>query len=862
MAMPVTLTTERKSLFVGAYTPLKVDIDPNSGLTWEDLVLEVPDGLAAGLVSVARGPRYTPDRPTPMLLAGHAPGRYRVEVRERATSALVGELDYRVTDQWRGRKAGPPLWFSSTQDPHPAGSAWGGGTSGPQNVNVVPASGTRRVAILFVDTSSRRYTTNATSMQGHRDRWLDEVVNGVTVGGVTRSSAAWYREVSFNGFTLSAQAFGPVQLPGSFTSYFNDDGTFKGSYPQACITAGDGIIDYTQFDTVLCVAQSVPATSTGPMRAAWPYASIGAWGPYTTSEGNRNLGIVSMANEWGTTDNREILETFSHELGHNLGLGDQYTPGVAGRNPGGWEMMHADDPFPHFSIAHRLMLGWVQPGWVRALNFVSSGSPVDQTITLSPIENGAPPAGRFAGVEIRVADGLNYYLEYRNGENPLIGDRSLPTDDRVLGTDVASPPYVPPLARPTILLLRSDGNDSGAVLGNGGFYTETDNSDPLFPTDFRVDVSGIDGTKADVRIRYGVNGRPDPSIRPWPAGPGRQWQSPDIEVRNAKNAADPAWFNVPWVGNPNTVVAKVKNAGNVNAPAVQVDFYVKNYTVGGSPESWIGSETRDVNAGDTVEFSAAWTPPSTGHYCVVVRIPLYQVPTALSVVEQTEHNNVAQSNYDRFNTSTSSPSTREVTDVEVGNPYAKPTRVFLVANQSNPLYRTYLRHTWLQLEPGETRKVQVMLEHAVDPADDRLPPDVKVDREQASKLRWLPNDIGIHAVIEDPEDSPRHALNLLGGAQVQVVTGRATRFEDLKRDGELVSGRVVTVDDGTPVDGGQVLATVDLKRGVPEAYGFVTSNVVDGGFEVVLRVSSAPARVEFLPPPLFGPCVSDWLDPS
>ena len=56
-----------------------------------------------------------------------------------------------------------------------------------------------------------------------------------------------------------------------------------------------------------------------------------------------------MPNEWGIGDNREIHETFSHELGHNLGLGDQYTPAVAGRNPGGWELMHADDPFPHFS---------------------------------------------------------------------------------------------------------------------------------------------------------------------------------------------------------------------------------------------------------------------------------------------------------------------------------------------------------------------------------------------------------------------------------------------------------------------------------------------------------------------------------
>jgi CARDB len=272
----------------------------------------------------------------------------------------------------------------------------------------------------------------------------------------------------------------------------------------------------------------------------------------------------------------------------------------------------------------------------------------------------------------------------------------------VLGTDVASSPFSPPFARPNILLLPQDGDDNGTVLGNGQFYREIDASP--FPVEFRAEVSGINGNQANVRVKYGTNGRPDPSIRPWPASASRPWQSPDIEVRNAKNAIDASWANVPWAGNMNTVVAKIKNGGNVLAPGVVANFYVRNYNIGGAPEVFLGSDRRDIGPGATVEFTTGWIPPATGHYCVVVRIPLYVVPSAPTVVEMTELNNIAQTNYDRFNTATSSPSTRVETSVEVGNPFDKATRVILVGQQTNPLYRTLVETTWLTLKPKQTKR--------------------------------------------------------------------------------------------------------------------------------------------------------------
>jgi M6 family metalloprotease-like protein len=850
---PVALKVPRRPLFVGSYISVPVDIDPAAGLSFDDLRFEVPDGPKGGQISLSRERGNSARRPSMLLLAGYSPGRYLLQAFERASGALLAEATFTVTDIWRQQKVGPRLWFSGINRQRPVGAAWGGGPAGPQNINTIPAIGTRRIAVLLVDTSSQRFTSNAADLQGHRDRWMNELINGVTQGGVTRSARAFFQEISFGNFDITAQVFGPVQLGGSWDDYFESDGAPKGSYYQSCFTAGDGLIDYTQFDTLLCVSQSVDATATTSAKRAWPYASIGEWGPFTSSDGNLTYGVSSMPNEWGTGDDREIFETFSHELGHNLGMGDQYQPAVAGRNIGGWDLMHADDPLPHLSLAHRMMLGWINPAWLQTFNFANLGAPVDQTITLNPIAQGAPPAPRRSGIEVRITDGLNYYFEYRVGQNANIGDRQLPLDSRVLGTDVASPPYTAPFTRPGILLLPNDADGDGSVLANGQDYEETDFTSAGFPADFRVDIAGVDGTKADVRVRYGVIGKPDPSIRPWPASADRQWQSPDIEVRNARNQVDPTWFNVPWVGNANTVVARVKNSGTIDAPGVRVNFFVKNYNIGGAPEAFIGSDVRTIAAGATEEFTAPWTPPSQGHFCVVVRIPLYSLPGG-AAVEMTELNNLAQSNYDRFISATASPATREVTSVEVGNPYDKATRIFVVGGQSNPLYRTYIDTTWLWLEPGETRQVRVMYEYTIDPKRDDLTAEQRRDLQEFGRRA---NTVGLMAFIEDPHDTPRHSLQHLGGAEAEVVTGRATQFEQFRIEGERATGRIVMVDDSQPVPEGNVIVRVAFGRGANQRLEYVAAPVQDGMFFATIPPAGwVNARCYYVPAPGYSDSTS------
>ncbi len=274
------------------------------------------------------------------------------------------------------------------------------------------------------------------------------------------------------------------------------------------------------------------------------------------------------------------------------------------------------------------------------------------------------------------------------------------------------------------------------------------------------------------------------------------------------------------------------------------------------------ADVRDIAAGATVEFSTMWVPPATGHFCVVVRIPLYIVPTAPTIVEMTELNNVAQTNYDRFNTATSSPSTREETMVQVGNPYDKPTLVWIIGEQTNPLFRTYVSTTWLRLAPGQTRDVKVMVEYAIDPKSDRFPDDVsRVHQRSIEKLSRTPNHLGVHAYAENPYDKPRHALELLGGAGIQVTTGRATEFEQLSNDGNVVVGSVVTSDDGQPVPGGKVVVTVTDEPDAFERHVTSSDDVVNGMFFV--RFPNDDFRVmraEYLPLVGFGGCAVDWTE--
>ena len=867
--LKVNLKMPKDPLFVGEYAKIKVGITSNTGVKIEDLDFKIPAGLPGGDVSLSRDRTFDPKNPDIMLLSGFKPGTYLLQAFKKGTATKVAEGKFEVTEHWKNDLVSPKLAFTGKIPNFVPGATWGGGVLGsPQNTNTIPALGTRRIAVLLVDTADQRYTTNATTLSAIQTNWRQQVQDGfVGSDGISRSVRAYFREVSYNNLDMNGTIFpNVVHLPDHWTDYFQLDPNnlwqAKGPFINQCvIAAGDGV-DLSGFDMIVCVSQPF-SSAMGGAQIAWPYGGYGV--AVNTSHGMVSGRGVSMPFTWGDgtsldlSNGRTIYETLTHELGHTINLPDEYTPDVPGRTlaegASSWDPMDFEQPLPHFCLPHRMMLGWVPPAWIRQFDFQNLGTTVDEMIVLNAIELGAPPAGRFAGVEVRIADGHNYYFEYRIGQAMEIGDEALVPNGRVIGIDVVEPPANPIITRPDMLLLAQHSDDNGAVLDTGQFYHELDTTSPTFPSDFRVDVVSRNANSASIRLRYTVIGKPDPSIRPWPRDAAHPWQSPDIEVQNPRSLADPAnWANVPWAGHNNTVIASVKNRGTLSAPGVVVNFFVKDYTIGGAPETFLGFDRQDVSPGATVNFQTSWNPPSVdnAHFCIIARIDVYETPTVPPILELTPFNNEAQSNYSRFISASASPATREIANVTIGNPYDKATRFFLRGGHDNPLYRTYLETTSVTLKPHEVRKIQVMFEF--DPAAFMKSPAFDLDRKNFEKYLHTPNLVSFVGYVEDPHDKRLHTASLLSGAMAEVVTGRATEMIRFGNDGLIAFGEVHTLDNKDAVPDGKAIIAVKTKSKPDLIY--LTSNVNQGFFRNVLPEDWLTAQAFYIPNRGFGECQS------
>ena len=275
---------------------------------------------------------------------------------------------------------------------------------------------------------------------------------------------------------------------------------------------------------------------------SFPWGSIAITVPIS-----RTIDMLAMPDDWvGKAGNggRERRETATHELGHNLGLPDEYARKehtaafknrdlAASTNRGqSWSLMSWEERFPQMTVVEKMMLGWIKSQHVRNLSFATLG-PVDTDLVLHASDEYPPPANQYAAVEVRISDGINYYFEYRREDPSETSDEDIPADNTVFGVHCWS--GTEPKDHRNILRLQDDSDNDKAEFQAGDDYREADTSDPAYPNDFLMKVLSTGTDSAKIHITYGDK-KPDPQIRPW--APSTNWKSPDLKVTNARNQAD------------------------------------------------------------------------------------------------------------------------------------------------------------------------------------------------------------------------------------------------------------------------------------------------------------------------------------
>jgi M6 family metalloprotease-like protein len=468
----VTFDLTNRTLSVGSWTNVPVEISPGSGWKFDDLNFIIPKGACGGVVSTAREKTFDPSCPTIMLCAGYLPGKYDLLAVDKADKHnILGETQFVVRPVMGEGDIGPSLWFEGKIEGYVSGATWGGGGNGPENINITSHLGEWPVAILLVDTADHRYPDDEAIVQGFKDRWKKEAFS---MDPGIPSVARYYDEISYGRLQITGEVFGPTHLPGNWPDYFQEWSAgldIWNPYPflaQACFTAADDLIDFSQYKSLVMV---LPPTIPG--HGVWPQA----WGwQAKTADGDISYRVVVMPNEAPVPH-----PTLAHELGHNLGLPDLYVPrfppgssDVDMQNLGHWDLMHWEGGLPQMSILSRMAEGWIDPAWVKTYNFANHNPlpPVNETVSLHPLEVTPPPAGQYSGIEVRLAAGRNYYVEFHAPQTSQISDHHLPSPNHVIVTDASlpSPNGVAPFDRPRLMFVHKDSDGDGSILAFGGRF--------------------------------------------------------------------------------------------------------------------------------------------------------------------------------------------------------------------------------------------------------------------------------------------------------------------------------------------------------------------------------------------------------
>jgi hypothetical protein len=593
-----------------------------------------------------------------------------------------------------------------------------------------------------------------------------------------------------------------------------------------------------------------------------------------THQLNGRLMVGTGAQPW---------QTWTHELGHNLGFWDLY------RQPSydthfnstfdylqSWSVMHSHVPANDVDGWHKNKIDWIPAAFLGDVAPPAAGATEKHSFTIIPLEFPVTDYPNFGSanapaahlVRIKLSD--SHWINVENHQPALVHSLNLPDDAKgfsppdasghpggILATDTVDP-FKPALYRAAVTVLNPDGTGpapGGVTLQARAMHVgDTLDFSTTYPAyggiKLRVlnEVPGPAGKPKGfkVEVERGPGDFLDLEIRPWNAP--QEYGSPDIWVDWPGNGAEDYPNSDPPVGNGdpthwaadesvvNWIKVRVHNNGTVPGKGVVVRAYINDPMGMGDKGKFVpfpNSAPQDIPAGGFKDYAFEWHPKQKGHTCIRAEIFTHESDFG----ELDLSNNDAQENVNSFSPSSGSPYQPVEFLFKVNNDFNWPIEVELIPAGLADGMDLELESAYFTLAPNEERTLHGRLFVDIN----KIPPAPHIRRQ-------CDYHFNLHALYRTED-----ALLPFGGISVDVNPNAASKlsFREARR-GEKKKVIITGLLSG-PYHSGQKVDGAVLVKG--KSFGGTAVTNSSGIFEIPVDVpAQGPAQLMLY---YFGPDMAD-----